>query len=62
MVTSTQSIVFWVAVSGDEIPLKLFKGELIIGEEGAKVVLANTKASNGVAHVIDRVIKRAIII
>jgi uncharacterized surface protein with fasciclin (FAS1) repeats len=46
-----------VALNGDEIPIKLVKGELRIGEERAKVVLADIRASNGNAHVIDKVLQ-----
>jgi len=45
-----------VALNGDEIPVKVVRGELRIGEDGARVLTADIKASNGVAYVIDRVL------
>jgi uncharacterized surface protein with fasciclin (FAS1) repeats len=41
-------------LNGDEIPVKVVRGELRIG--GARVLTADIKASNGVAHILDGVI------
>lgn len=44
------------AANGDELTVTVSEGAVTVGAEGATVVLADVPASNGVIHVIDKVI------
>ena len=44
------------AANGDELIVTVAEGTVTVGAEGATVVLADVPASNGVIHVIDKVI------
>ena len=44
------------AANGDELTVTVAEGAVTVGSEGATVVLADVPASNGVIHVIDKVI------
>ena len=44
------------AANGDELTVTVAEGVVTVGAEGATVVLADVPASNGVIHVIDKVI------
>ena len=44
------------AANGDELTVTVADGAVTVGAEGANVVLADVPASNGVIHVIDKVI------
>ena len=44
------------AANGDELTVTVADGAVAVGAEGATVVLADVPASNGVIHVIDKVI------
>ena len=44
------------AANGDELTVTVAEGAVTVGAEGATVVLADVPASNGVIHVIDKVI------
>ena len=44
------------AANGDELTVTVAEGVVTVGAEGATVVLADVPASNGVIHVVDKVI------